>query len=701
MLTSVKYILILIMILLLSSCDKRKESVIELKSPNTKISMHFSVNSNGEPWYMVHHKTETIIDTSFVGFQFKNNPAIKEDLEIISIVTDTVHTNWKPVWGQQKSIENKYNEAIITLKETSNLKRNFKIVFRIYDDGLGFRYQFPKQEHLDELVITREETQFKLTDDADAWWIPADYDSYEHIYSHTILSKIDAKENEGYDNTKKNRIPNIHAVNTPLTVKTKNSIYLCFSEANLTDYSDMTLAIKEDHVLQSELVPWSNGDKVRIKTPFVTPWRTIQIAENSKELLTNTLILNLNEPSEIKDISWIEPMKYSGIWWEMHLGKSSWANKNEGGWSGNSTSHGATTINAKKYIDFNAKHGIKGVLIEGWNTGWEYWGVKGATDFFDYVTPSPDFDIKEVVAYAKEKGVTIIGHHETSGDVITYEKRLDSAFAFYSTLGINTVKTGYANHLIDNKEFHHGQYMVNHYRKVVETAAKYQITLDVHEPIKPTGIRRTYPNMMTREGVRGMEFNAWGGGNSPEHTLIIPFTRGLAGPIDYTPGIFDIKFDEYRTDQYVRTTLAKQLALYIILYSPLQMVADLPENYEDNLRAFQFIKDVPVDWDKTIVVNGKIGEYLTIARKDKNSSSWFIGSITNQESRDLELSFEYLDHNKKYIAELYLDGDKAHYLNNPTAFKNKIIKVNHTTLLNVSLASGGGMAIHIKEVANY
>lgn len=698
MLTSLKYTITIISLCFLSSCGIKNTPKLDVESPNQKVSVHFEVDSNGRPWYSVLYKGAIVIDTSYVGFNFKNNPSIYDDFVITKVEENSHNSNWEPVWGQQKTIENKYSEVIITLKENFELNRTLNIVFKIYDDGIGFRYEFPKQRHLDDVIITEEQTQFNLTNDAYAWWIPADYGSYEHKYNYSKLSEIDASKTGGYDDARKNRIPDIHAVSTPLTIKTKENIYLSFNEANLTNYADMTLSVKEDNVLQSKLVPWSNGDKVRIQTPFVSPWRTIQIADEAKNLLTNNLILNLNEPSKIEDTSWIKPMKYSGIWWEMHLGISSWANKNIGGWSGNSNSHGATTENAKKYIDFNAKHTIKGLLIEGWNTGWEYWGRNDTIGFFDFVTPSSDFDIVEIAKYAKEKGVSLVGHHETSGDVFTYEKRLDSAFAFYSSLGINTVKTGYANYLIDTKEFHHGQYMVNHYRNVVETAAKYHITLDVHEPIKPTGIERTYPNMMTREGARGMEFNAWSDGNEPEHTLILPFTRGLAGPIDYTPGIFNIKFDEYRKDQYVRSTIAKQLALYIILYSPLQMAADLPEHYERNLDAFQFIKDVPVDWDKTVVLNAQIGEYLTIARKEKNKENWYLGSATNKENRAFKIPLDFLNADKKYKATLYSDAKQAHYMKNPTAYKIQTIEVDNTTVLDVSLACGGGLAIQIIEL---
>ena len=491
---------------------------------------------------------------------------------------------------------------------------------------------------------------------------------------------------------------NFKAVNTPVTFKSDEDLYISLHEANLTDYAEMTLALNENFNFESELVPWSDGTKVKTSTPFNTPWRTILIVDSADKLLTSNLILNLNEPNKIEDTSWIEPMKYMGIWWEMHIGKSSWAPISlEGSWSDKGTKiHGATTENAKSYIDFASQNGIRGMLIEGWNTGWEYWGLD-TVGYFDFVTPYSDFDLIGLIKYANDKNVEIIGHHETGGQVTNYEKHLENAFAFYNKLGIRAVKTGYAGGIIPKGEFHHGQFMVRHYRKVLETAVDYQIMINAHEPIKPTGIRRTYPNMMTREGVRGMEWNAWSDGNKPEHTTIIPFTRGLGGPIDYTPGIFDITFKAYKDKEKVHSTLANQLALYVILYSPIQMAADLPENYEGN-PAFQFIKDVPVNWDQIQVISAEIGDHVSIARR--SGVDWFIGCITDENEREVEIPLTFLNQDVGYSANIYVDALDADFETNPTAINVFNQNVDNKTILKFNLSRGGGCAISIKPTGN-
>lgn len=664
------------------ACRKPLPEVLVVNAPDGQLSVSFFLTKTKAPAYRVKYEGEVVIDTSTLGFVLKDAPPLQTDLKIVSIQRKAVNENWYPVWGRNDTIDNHYNELKIRLQEVGALRRLFDVVFKVYDDGLGFRYEFLEQEHLTKVTIMEEMTKFHLTDDHTAWWIPADYDSYEYLYTQSKLSEINAYD-AGYKERHDRHVGNIKAANTPLTMRTKTGLYLSFHEANLTNYAGMTLGVTPDNTLQSELVPAPDGSKVSIETPFVTPWRTIQIGRKAGDLISSNLIVNLNEPGRIKDVSWIKPMKYNGIWWAMHIGKSSWDYGTE--------KHGATTENVQKYMDFAARNNIRGTLVEGWNPGWENWGNKQ----FELMKTYPDFDIKKVVAYGQKIGVNLIGHHETFGNIRYYDSIVEKAFQYYHQVGVHYVKTGYAAGLLP-KQYHHSQAMVNHYRKVLEMAAKYHICLDVHEPIKPTGIRRTYPNMMTREGVRGMEYNAWGGGNPPDHTTIIPFTRGLAGPVDYTPGIFDIKFEAYRKDQYVRSTLAKQLALYVVLYSPMQMVADLPEHYQ-NQPALDFIKTVGVNWSESIVLNGEIGQYISIARKEKETGNWFLGSITNEAPRDLCLPLDFLDADMKYEAVIYVDAKTAHWEKNPTAYLIQKKMVSKDSTLCVQLAAGGGCAIAISK----
>jgi hypothetical protein len=665
------------------------QSNIEIKSPNEKIKVEFSLLLSSQPFYKVVYDSIIIIDNSALGFVFKDQPIMLDNFKVTNTNRKYFLGKWETIWGTQDSILDEYNELIISLEEKDDLARKMNIIFKVYDDGIGFRYEFPDQLNMNDIVIMDELTEFRLTGDHSCWWIPGDYDSYEYLYNNSKLSEIDLTP-FNYETRGDRNLPNKRAVNTPITMETNEGLFLSFHEANLTDYAGLTLEANDDLTLKVDLVPWSDGTKVKTKVPFKTPWRTIQISNSAQDLIASNLILNLNEPNKLDDITWIEPMKYIGIWWEMHLGKSSWSmNPIDGSWANNSKNHGATTLNAKYYIDFAAKNNIKGVLIEGWNTGWEYWGAD-TLDYFDFVTPYADFDIQEVVKYANDNGVEIIGHHETGGQAENYEKHLENAFAFYNELGIRAVKTGYAGQIIPKGEYHHGQYMVRHYRKVLETAAKYRIMLDAHEPIAATGLRRTYPNMMTREGVRGMEYNAWSDGNPPEHTTIIPFTRMLSGPIDYTPGIFDLTFDEYKDKERVQTTLAKQLAYYVIIYSPMQMAADLPENYLNN-PAFEFIRKVPVNWSKSRYVNSKIGDFITIARK--NGDNWYLGSITDEFARSISVSLSFLDEDKIYKATIYKDGSKADWKNNPYDFEISEDFVDSTMRLRLKLAKGGGQAI--------
>lgn len=665
-----------------------------IASPDNRISVTVFLSENGEPFYEVQFESSLVVAKSRLGFEFKNHSPINKNLIVSKSSNNYFNKTWQPVWGTNNLIQDEYNEIKLVLQTAEINLTIVNLIFRAYNDGVAFRYDFPEQDNFKSAFITDELTEINFIDDHNCWWIPGDYDSYEYLYNHTRISEIDLTH-YNYQTRADRHHPNNHAVNTPVTLETKSGLYLSLHESNLTNYAGMTLEVINDYSFEVDLVPWADGIKVKTEVPFQTPWRTIQIAEKPEELLASNLILNLNEPNKIQDISWVKPMKYVGVWWEMHLGKSSWSlNSKKSSWANNSKYHGANTENVKRYIDFAAQNNIKGILVEGWNTGWEYWG-SDSVDYFDFTTPYPDFDLVYLVNYAKSKGVELIGHHETGGQAESYDRRLEDAFEFYDNLGIRAVKTGYAGQIIPRGEFHHGQYMVQHYRKVLETAAKYKIMIDAHEPIMDTGIRRTYPNMMTREGVRGMEYNAWSRGNPPEHTTILPFTRMLAGPIDYTPGIFDLFFDKYKANERVYTTLAKQLALYIIIYSPLQMAADLPENYLGH-PGFEFIKNVPVDWDKSVYHRSKIGDYVTISRKSGNN--WYLGSITDEFARVLHFQLTFLDSGTFYKATIYKDGPGADWKTNPYSFtiSEKIVDKNST--LRINLAKGGGQAIIFEPI---
>jgi len=676
-----KKILLLLIIfstLLFNQCSKKmvngKKELIEIiktvNSPDSNIIVNI-ILFDGKVFYEINYKNKPLINRSKLGFLFKNAFPLNENFSISNVEYNQFDETWTQPWGEVKNIRNNYREMKIELQETKDLKRELIIVFRAFNDGVGFRYEFPEQENIKDFEIMDELTEFVFSDDHSAWWIPAYRDNrYEYLFKKSKFSKIDT-------------------VHTPLTIETTNGLYLCVHEANLTDYSSMTLASGENNTLQCDLVPWSDGVKVKASVPHKTPWRTIQIAEKPGDLITSYLVLNLNEPNKLEDVSWIKPAKYIGIWWGMHIGTQTW---------GSGDKHGATTQNAKEYIDFAAKHNFPGLLIEGWNVDWDgTWWDNG--DIFKFTETHPDFDMEEVSKYAADKGVKIIGHHETGANIDNYEAQVEDAFAYYKKYGINTIKTGYVGIRANKTEWHHGQYMVRHYRKIVELAAKNKIMLDVHEPIKDTGIRRTYPNMMSREGARGCEYDAWAsdGGNPPDYTTIIPFTRLLSGPFDFTPGIFNIFLGEQKPDNRANTTLAKQLAHYVVIYSPLQMAADLPENFEGN-PAFKFIKDVPADWQDTKVIHAKIGDYITIARQDRNSEEWYIGSVTDENFRELEMDLSFLDKNKLYIAEIYADGPKADWENNPLDINIVKCFVNFETLLKLKLAAGGGQAIRIRKV---
>ncbi len=650
---------------------------ITIQSPQQVNTISFTLD-DGTPVYSVKHGEKQVILPSRLGVKFADEIDLTGDFSLLNSKIEQFEESWTQPWGEVANIDNDYSLLIVELQHRTGWKLNF--YFRAYDDGVALRYELPEQNKTGEFLLMDEVTEFHLAGDHSAWYIPAyQWNRYEYLYQNDPVSKLDT-------------------VHTPVTMETVDGLFLSFHEAALTDFASMTLANKGDNTLECDLVPWADGIKVRNSLPIISPWRTIQIAESAGDLITSYLILNCNEPSKIEDTSWIKPGKYVGIWWEMHLDVATW---------GSGEKHGATTENTKRYIDFAAKHGFDGVLVEGWNKGWDGDWMANANKF-TFTDPYPDYDLYELVDYARSKGVRLIAHNETSGGIQNYEKQMEEAYALYHSLDINTIKSGYVQHSrgiarLDpatgdtlSMEWHHGQYMVNHYRKAVETAAKYHIMLDVHEPIKPTGIRRTWPNMMTREGARGQEFNAWSGdgGNPPDHVCILPFTRLLGGPMDYTPGIFELLYPEARPQNRVNSTLINQLALYVVLYSPLHMAADLPQNYEGQ-PCFKFIEDVSTDWDTTIVLNGKIGDFITIARKDRTTPAWFIGGVTDETARSFELPLDFLDPGKKYIAEIYADGPDADWETNPYDYTIDNQQVTSADTLNVRYATGGGIAIRL------
>lgn len=675
--------------------------VTHVSSPDGNIRVSIYLTENGEPQYEVHHKDENVILPSTMGFSFTDATSLGRNLEMLRTKTRSFTETWEMPWGEQRYVENTFNELRAEFREKEGLKRKFKVVFRVYNDGLGFRYEFPEQPNLDEVHIAEERTYFRLAGDHLCWWTPGDWDIYEHLINETPFSEIDALSKRNHPNLAQTHIP-VNAVNTPVTMRTDDGLHLSFHEAALINYSGMTLQVDTENLTMfTNLVGSENTDyKVKQQTPFNTPWRMIQIAEKATDLIESRLILNLNEPNKLGDVSWLKPTKYMGIWWEMHLGKSTWdyaGTQDMSTWIGVEPHgrHGATTENAKRYMDFASKNGINALLIEGWYTGWENWiGTDAREGIFDFVTPYPDFDLEEVVRYANEKGVRLIMHHETSSAVSTYEQQLDTAFALMRHYGYDMVKTGYVGTIIPKGEYHHGQWMVNHYQRVIDKAAENKVMVNAHEPIMATGLRRTYPNDATREGLRGQEFNAWAtdGGNPPSHLPTVAFTRMLAGPIDYTPGIFNIKLEPYRDENQVNTTLVQQLALYVVIYSPMQMVADLPKYYEGH-PAFQFIKDVGVDWEQSLVLNGEVGEYVTIAREERETGNWFLGSITNEEAREIRIKTDFLDPEKNYTVTLYADGPDAHWDENPTEYHIKTLSLDHHSELTLMLAPGGGAAV--------
>ena len=676
-------------------------------SPSKEIQVNFQLTAQGQPSYTVKYKNQDVILTSTLGIELKEIPALEKGFSLINSSEKAMDETWTPVMGEYAVIQNKYNQLTLNLqqKETGRL---LNIIFKVYDEGVAFRYEFPKQPNLNYFIIKEENTQFNLAGNHKTFWIPGDYDSQEYVYNETPFSDIDVSKLDMNNGIGLKTIRDNHRIQSPLMMKSANGLYLNIFEAAVVNYPVMHLnSVPAKYQLTSHLVPNAIGDKAYLQTPAVSPWRTIFVSDDARKIVASKMIFNLNEPCKIKDVSYIKPMKYVGVWWEMHVGKSTWdfagsqnAQNAADGSLKPSGKHGATTENVKRYIDFAAKHGFDGVLVEGWNVGWEDWFGNWKEDVFDFVTPYPDFNLKAVNDYAKSKGVKMIMHHETSGSVANYERHLDRAFNLMKEYGYPAVKSGYVGRIIPRGEFHDGQTMVNHFNFVARRAADFNLMVNSHESSRPTGYSRTYPNYIAAEAARGNEFNGWSNGNPPAHETILPFTRLLGGPMDYTPGIFEIKmsyYDKTKTEQ-VHTTLTKQLALYVTLYSPLQMAADLPENYERYLDAFQFIKDVAVDWQDSKYLEAEPGDYLTVARKEKNGERWFLGAITDENARSSEVKLDFLTPGKKYKAIIYQDGKGADWKDNPKAYEIKTMTVTSKSKLKVNLAKGGGTAVSFEPI---
>lgn len=679
----------------------------QVQSPSKEVTVDFSITSKGEPTYKLMYKGKEVIKPSKLGVSLKDGESLTNNFTIENSETANFDENWTPILGEESSIRNHYNQITFHLIQKESNKK-MDIVLKVYDEGLAFRYEFPFDGKVSYFVISDENTEFNLTGDHKTFWLPGDYDSQEYNYNETKISQIDISKIDRENGIALQSVENNFRVQSPLMMKSADGLYINIFEAAVNNYPVMHLDVDtKNFKLTSNLVPNAIGDKAYLRTPSTTPWRTIMVSDDARDIVASKMILNLNEPSKIEDTSWIKPMKYVGIWWEMHVGKSTWDYAGSQNAQNSLTQellpsgkHGATTENTKRYIDFAAKHGFDGVLVEGWNVGWEDWFGNWKEDVFDFTTPYPDFDIDEVNRYAKSKGVKMIMHHETSGSVGNYERYLDRAMDLMRKYDYPAVKSGYVGRIIPRGEYHDGQAMVNHFNFVAERMADNQLMVNSHESTRPTGYHRTYPNYIAAEAARGNEFNAWSNGNLPYHETVLPFTRLLGGPMDYTPGIFEIKMNSYdpnKTNQ-VHTTLAKQLALYVTMYSPLQMAADLPENYEKYLDAFQFIKDVPADWQTSSYLEAEPGDYLTVVRKDKNSESWFLGAITDENPRNTEINLDFLLPNMKYKAVIYQDGKDAHWQKNPKSYTITTETVTSKSKLILKLAAGGGTAVSFMPI---
>ena len=682
----------------------------ELKSPNGNFKMIFALENDGTPTYQLFMKNKEIIKKSKLGLELqKDKKSLLNDFKLVNEVRNTFDETWKTVWGEETEIRNHYNELALTLKQNET-ERQVIIRFRLFNDGLGFRYEFPEQKNLTYFVVKEERTEFAMTGDHTAFWIPGDYDTQEYDFTESKLTEIRKLFRGAVSENASQKQFSDTGVQTSLMLKTADGIYINIHEAALINYSCMHLNLDDKNlVFQSHLTPDAKGNKGHLQAPCVSPWRTIIASSDARDILASRMTLNLNEPCKIEDTSWIKPVKYIGVWWEMITGKSSWAYTDEipsvqlgvtdFTKAKPNGKHAANTKHVKEYIDFAAKHGFDAVLVEGWNEGWEDWFGHEKDYVFDFVTPYPDFDVKGIHEYAKSKGVKMIMHHETSGSTRNYERHLDKAFQFMNDNGYDAAKTGYVGNILPLGEHHYSQSILNHYQYVIEKAVDYKIMINAHEAVRPTGICRTYPNMIGNESARGTEFQAFGGSKA-NHTTLLPFTRLLGGPMDYTPGIFEMDIAKLNpnNNSHVNTTLANQLGLYVVMYSPLQMAADLPENYNRFLDAFQFIKDVPVEWSTSKYLEAEPGYHITIARKDKNSNNWFVGNSNGYNARTSTITLDFLEKGKKYEAIIYADANDADYKTNPQAYKISKQKVTNKTKLKLRTAAGGGYAISIVEL---
>ena len=707
------------MILLMSIFAMPLAMAQQQSSPDGNVVLTFSLKADGTPSYKVTYKNKAVINESTLGFTLKKAEPLPQNLKKVEPLTQnfkvvdtkksTFKETWKPVWGEESEILNHYNELLVQLQQEKT-QRKMNIRFRVYNEGVGFRYEFPSQKELTYFVIEEELSQFAMTGDHTAWWIPGDYDTQEYDYTESKLSEIRGLMKEAVTENVSQFAFSPTGVQTSLMMKTKDGLYINLHEAALVDYSLMNLNLDDKtFVFQSWLTPDAQGAKGYLQAPCHSPWRTIMVSDDARKILASRLILNLNEPCAIADTSWIKPVKYVGVWWEMITGKNSWSYTNDLPAVDLNTvdytktkpngTHGATNEEVRKYIDFAAKHGFDQVLVEGWNIGWEDWFGHKKDYVFDFITPYPDFDLKALNDYAHSKGVKLMMHHETSGSTRNYERHMKAAYELMNQYGYNAVKSGYVGDILPVGEHHYSQSTINHYLYAIKEAAKHKIMVNAHEAVRPTGICRTYPNMIGNESARGTEYEAFGG-NKVFHTTILPFTRLQGGPMDYTPGIFEteMKYVNPNNNSQIRSTLARQLALYVTMYSPLQMAADLPENYEKHMDAFQFIKDVPVDWQKSVYLEAEPGRYITIARKDKHSNDWYVGCTAHEGGHTSELLLNFLDKGKKYEATIYADAKDANWKTNPKAYTITKQKVNAKTKLKLTAAKGGGFAISIKEV---